>query len=586
MAAPLAAAAIPVAQTLALKVAEGAAVAAGTYVASKAAPIAAKHAKALKEDIDAERADFRRTGSLREKAQALRLAAQRVHEKHKKRTAQSRHELAQGAADAALTGAVGGAVSRSNPGGVDAEIRQMLRTAPPDWRAQYAKARGQLIGLGLPDPGPTLSINGALAVLQLTAGGRYSKEDPGAPGVTPPADVRREALHGLRLSHKNNYGAWAFIGIARAILLALGRPLSAEGQKRMKNYFTRHRKDKQAAGFGSDIAPSKGYMAWLNWGGEAGKEWLEEIMARNNPRVFIPGDRPLASRKTDLDRRRPLDAFVSMLIADLAHMDSPTDFELDALEDGDGAILNITLRRTRRGEKMPAFSLHVPVRNEAAIPYLSRFLRNVQLKKPTHQSLSLLPLGTELRAQVMPMRRNPYVGSQNDFRMHMIDRTKQLAQSGAVLGYEVSEDPAAKRFDIIAVLKDGTRVPTQKYALTYEKAAELAQKFHTRGSYAGGYTSEEVNIPGGAAAYGTGAASARPFMQRGSKGTYVLTSVRASELEKQHAAGTLDKTLKANIRSVDDLGAFMAEQQRLLDQGFDVLVMEPASIAGWKLATR
>jgi len=155
-----------------------------------------------------------------------------------------------------------------------------------------------------------------------------------------------------------------------------------------------------------------------------------------------------------------------------------------------------------------------------------------------------------------------------------------------VSGYEISEDPATRHFHIIAVLRDGTRVPTQKYALTHDKAVMLLDKFERKGSYAGGYVSQDVSVPGGAAAYGTGAASARPFMRRGDKGTYVLTSVKASDVARQHAAGTLDKTLDANIRSVDDIEAFMAEQQRLLDQGFDVLVLEPLESAGWKTARR
>lgn len=281
MPAPLAAAAVPVAQALALKVAEGAAVAAGTYVASKGAPIAAKHAKALKEDFDAERAAFRRPGSLRETARALSAAAGRIHKKQKKRSTDSQRELAQGAAEAALTGAVGAAVTRSNPESSRAEINKMLRSAPPDWKAQYAMARSALRGLGLGDPGATLTVDGALAALRLTAGGKYSQEEPGDSGVTPPADVQAEALHGLRLSHKNNYGAYKFIGIARAILLALGMPLSLEGQKRMRNYFSRHKKDKSSVRFYNDNNPSRGYMAWLNWGGDQGQSWVNSLPKRN-----------------------------------------------------------------------------------------------------------------------------------------------------------------------------------------------------------------------------------------------------------------------------------------------------------------
>lgn len=35
--------------------------------------------------------------------------------------------------------------------------------------------------------------------------------------------------------------------------------------------------DKKGKNFDNVQAPSKGYIAWLLWGGDAGKEWAEEM---------------------------------------------------------------------------------------------------------------------------------------------------------------------------------------------------------------------------------------------------------------------------------------------------------------------
>jgi hypothetical protein len=86
-------------------------------------------------------------------------------------------------------------------------------------------------------------------------------------------------MEGLRLSHAHNYGAWDFIGIARAVELSIVPSVSNETKKRMKNYFTRHLKDKQSGRFGNTLDPSRGYMAWLNWGGDPGMSWANSKLA-------------------------------------------------------------------------------------------------------------------------------------------------------------------------------------------------------------------------------------------------------------------------------------------------------------------
>jgi hypothetical protein len=46
---------------------------------------------------------------------------------------------------------------------------------------------------------------------------------------------------------------------------------------RMVSYFARHEVDKDGEGWGVD---SKGYQAWLLWGGDPGRAWANGIARR------------------------------------------------------------------------------------------------------------------------------------------------------------------------------------------------------------------------------------------------------------------------------------------------------------------
>jgi hypothetical protein len=61
-------------------------------------------------------------------------------------------------------------------------------------------------------------------------------------------------------------------GVARASNLANGNALSFATIKRMAAFFSRHEKNKSG---GEDDA---GYIAWLLWGGDAGKAWASRII--------------------------------------------------------------------------------------------------------------------------------------------------------------------------------------------------------------------------------------------------------------------------------------------------------------------
>ena len=92
----------------------------------------------------------------------------------------------------------------------------------------------------------------------------------------PPASVASAARHGLELREKqapSNRGGTE-VGLARAKQLANREPVSESTMARMKSFFARHAVDKSGEGWGED---SKGYQAWLLWGGDAGRAWTQHI---------------------------------------------------------------------------------------------------------------------------------------------------------------------------------------------------------------------------------------------------------------------------------------------------------------------
>lgn len=96
---------------------------------------------------------------------------------------------------------------------------------------------------------------------------------------TPPKKVADEAEKGLELRREFARGG-TDVGVARARDLKNRSRLSPDTIQRMTSYFARHEVDKKADGFGNDDDPSAGYVAWLLWGGDAGKDWSERIKSQ------------------------------------------------------------------------------------------------------------------------------------------------------------------------------------------------------------------------------------------------------------------------------------------------------------------
>lgn len=105
------------------------------------------------------------------------------------------------------------------------------------------------------------------------------KEKAGELDLRPPATVAAAARRGLDLRREFGRGGTA-VGVARARDLSNRRALSIETARRMVAYFERHEidLDAPAAKPGNPGYPSAGRIAWLLWGGDAGRTWARKIV--------------------------------------------------------------------------------------------------------------------------------------------------------------------------------------------------------------------------------------------------------------------------------------------------------------------
>jgi hypothetical protein len=100
-----------------------------------------------------------------------------------------------------------------------------------------------------------------------------------ADGFSPPQGVQSAARRGLKLRAEFNRGGTA-VGVARARDLSNGKSIPLKTINRMVSYFARHEVDKKGKDWGNSSNPSAGYIAWLLWGGDAGKSWANSIAER------------------------------------------------------------------------------------------------------------------------------------------------------------------------------------------------------------------------------------------------------------------------------------------------------------------
>lgn len=100
-------------------------------------------------------------------------------------------------------------------------------------------------------------------------------------GGVPPQAAQSAAKRGLELRRKFGRGG-TMVGVARARDISNGTNLSESTVRRMKAYFDRHEVDKQGKDWDNAERPSNGKIAWLLWGGDAGRAWATSLVKKWN----------------------------------------------------------------------------------------------------------------------------------------------------------------------------------------------------------------------------------------------------------------------------------------------------------------
>ena len=92
----------------------------------------------------------------------------------------------------------------------------------------------------------------------------------------PTQEMAAAARRGLRLRETFGRGG-TDVGVRRGNQLAEQKDLDADDVKSMHSYFARHAVDRETSThqWDSDTDPSAGFIAWLLWGGDAGKAWAD-----------------------------------------------------------------------------------------------------------------------------------------------------------------------------------------------------------------------------------------------------------------------------------------------------------------------
>lgn len=96
---------------------------------------------------------------------------------------------------------------------------------------------------------------------------------------TPPEAVADAARQGLALRRQHGRGG-TDVGRRRAEQLSQRLPVSDRDIKSMYSYFARHAVDKRARAWGDPDKPSTGYIAWMLWGGDDARDWIERLRAK------------------------------------------------------------------------------------------------------------------------------------------------------------------------------------------------------------------------------------------------------------------------------------------------------------------
>lgn len=119
------------------------------------------------------------------------------------------------------------------------------------------------------------------ALVKEAAGGKYSHID-----FKPPEGAAKAAERGLELRKKNKGRGGLNVqqakkqgigsGVARAVSLKNRQTLSPSTVRRMKAFFDRHAGNEKVEA-GKEKGKDRGYIAYLLWGGAAGRSWANKV---------------------------------------------------------------------------------------------------------------------------------------------------------------------------------------------------------------------------------------------------------------------------------------------------------------------
>lgn len=197
------------------------------------------------------------------------------------------------AVDATIAAAAGGVdVAATALNGAQVEALAGLATSVANGELPMESARA-IAGAAFPTVDPAVldavfdplrrftpeTVDQTKAFIRRACGGKPD-DMKAMPDLTPPDAVRESARLGLQWREEYGRGGTA-VGVARARDLMNGRTLSPDTIGRMVSYFARHAVDAQAEGFneGEPGFPSAGRIAWELWGGDAGRNWANEMAA-------------------------------------------------------------------------------------------------------------------------------------------------------------------------------------------------------------------------------------------------------------------------------------------------------------------
>lgn len=109
----------------------------------------------------------------------------------------------------------------------------------------------------------------------------------------PPESVAYTAKRGLLLRRKHRRGGTR-VGIRRGFRLLRREPMTYQDIKKMSAWFARHSAARKSAKkvWGQDTDPSTGWIAWLLWGGNEGRAWVDGILGHREPYQELSTDIP------------------------------------------------------------------------------------------------------------------------------------------------------------------------------------------------------------------------------------------------------------------------------------------------------